>query len=53
MIGGGHPLYKSSELKNIKLDCKKAKEKLKWKPQYTMEEGLRETIDFYKSYFMG
>ena len=53
IIGGGHPLYKSSELKNIKLDCKKAKEKLMWEPKYTMEEGLRETIDFYKSYFMG
>ena len=51
-VGGGHLLYGSSEIPHIRLDCKKAKEKLNWQPQYSFEEGLRETIDFYKSYFL-
>lgn len=50
-IGGGHPLYQSSELTNIKLDCTKAKLKLNWKPKYSLDKGLEETIDFYRSYF--
>ncbi len=51
MIGGGHPLYESSELSNIKLDCTKAKRELNWEPKYSLEDGLKETIDFYCSYF--
>lgn len=30
------------------LDCSKAKQMLDWKPKYTQEEGLRETIAWYK-----
>ena len=29
----------------------KAKEILKWEPRYTIEQGLKETIEWYKSYF--
>ena len=33
------------------LDCSKAKKELNWKPDYSLEQGLLETIEFYKSYF--
>ncbi len=52
IVGGGHPLYGSSELPDIKLDCTKAKAILNWDPKYSLEDGLRETIDFYRSYFI-
>ncbi|MBI5648945.1 MAG: GDP-mannose 4,6-dehydratase [Chloroflexi bacterium] len=32
------------------LDCSKAKQMLGWQPQYTLEEGLRETIAWYADY---
>ena len=50
-IGGGHPLYGSSELPNVKLDCEKARVKLNWKPNFSIEEGIKESVDFYKSFF--
>jgi len=49
-VGGGHPLYGSSELPDVKLDCTKAKESLDWQPKYSLEEGIEETIEFYKSF---
>tara|TARA_B100001287_G_C22621478_1_gene500284 strand:- start:92 stop:1093 length:1002 start_codon:yes stop_codon:yes gene_type:complete len=48
--GGGHLLYGSSEIQDIRLDCSKAKVKLNWQPKYSLESGLKETIDFYKSF---
>lgn len=41
----------SNEIKNQYLSTKKAKEILGWKPKYTMDEGLKLTIDWYKNYF--
>ncbi len=39
------------EIQNQYLSSKKAREVLEWKPQYTLEEGLKETIDWYKNLF--
>lgn len=36
------------EIKHQYLSAQKAKSILKWHPQYTLEEGLRETIDWYR-----
>lgn len=33
------------------LSAAKARSILNWKPRYTLEEGLRETIDWYKEFF--
>jgi CDP-glucose 4,6-dehydratase len=41
----------SNEIKNQYFSTKKAKELLGWKPHYTMDEGLKRTIDWYKDYF--
>lgn len=32
------------------LDCSKAQKTLGWKPQYSREDGLRETINWYRQY---
>lgn len=32
------------------LDCAKARSQLGWRPEHTLEEGLRETIAWYKSH---
>jgi CDP-glucose 4,6-dehydratase len=34
----------------LKLDCSKAKAKLKWKPTWGLEKGLKETSDWYKAF---
>jgi len=39
------------EIKHQYLSAKKAKELLGWRPLYTLEEGLKETIDWYRKYF--
>lgn len=39
------------EIKNQYLLSKKAEKALDWKPKYTFEEGLKETIDWYLRYF--
>jgi len=39
------------EIRHQYLSAEKAKKLLCWKPQYTLEEGLRETIVWYKNYF--
>jgi CDP-glucose 4,6-dehydratase len=35
------------------LSAKKAKELLRWRPQYTIEEGLKETVHWYADFFAG
>lgn len=39
------------ETRDMLLDCSKAKKELNWKPEYSLEQGLIKTIEFYKSYF--
>ena len=38
-----------SEIKNQYLSSRKARETLDWSPLYSIEEGLAETIDWYKN----
>lgn len=38
---------KPGEIKNVKLDCRQAEYYLGWKPQYSIQDGLRETIEAY------
>ena len=40
----------SAEIPNMRLDCTKSKTELNWAPEYTIERGLAETINFYRSY---
>lgn len=40
----------SNEIKYQYLSSKKAREQLDWRPNYTLEQGLVETIDFYRKY---
>lgn len=40
-----------AEIKDQTLCSKKAERLLGWKPAYTLEEGLKHTIDWYKKYF--
>ncbi|MDI6840313.1 MAG: NAD-dependent epimerase/dehydratase family protein [bacterium] len=47
------PLYKPKrrgELDRSILDCRKAEKLLKWKPRVTLEEGIRQTINWFKNY---
>lgn len=46
---GNHP----HEAHYLKLDCSKAKEKLKWLPMLGLEEGLKLTVDWFKAYQQG
>ncbi len=39
------------EIKHQYLSAKKAKEILKWKPRYALEDGLKETIMWYQGFF--
>lgn len=41
----------SHEIPEQYLDCSKAKQMMRWRPQYTLEEGLSETIVWYEEYF--
>ena len=41
----------SGEIRNQHLSAKKAREVLGWKAKYGIEDGLRETIEWYSSYF--
>ena len=41
------------EIHSQYLDSSKAKEKLGWQPRYTLDEGLIETIQWYRDYFSG
>jgi len=37
----------TNEIKHQYLSAKKAREKLKWRPKYSLDEGLKETIEWY------
>ncbi|MEW6087936.1 MAG: GDP-mannose 4,6-dehydratase [bacterium] len=39
------------EIKDQFLDSSKARRLLGWKPKYTLKEGFKETIEWYKRYF--
>lgn len=39
------------EIKEQTLSCEKARKLLNWKPSYSLEKGLKETIEWYKSFF--
>jgi len=41
----------TSEIKHQYLSAKKAREILRWKVRYSLEEGLKETINWYKEFF--
>ena len=38
------------EIEKQYLDCSKAKTMLGWKPEHTLESGIKETIQWYKGY---
>ncbi|MCK7521196.1 MAG: hypothetical protein MZV64_27680 [Ignavibacteriales bacterium] len=40
-----------NEIKHQYLSANKAKNLLKWQPKYTLEQGLTETIEWYKEFF--
>lgn len=40
-----------NEIKHQYLSAEKAKKILGWEPEYTLEEGLKETIDWYREFF--
>ena len=39
------------EIQDQYLSIEKAKTTLNWIPRYSLEEGLRETIDWYQNFF--
>jgi CDP-glucose 4,6-dehydratase len=41
----------TNEIPHQYLDAAKARETLDWKPQFSLEEGLRRTIAWYSSFF--
>lgn len=40
-----------NEIKHQYLSAEKARKILRWKPKYNLEEGLKETIKWYKNFF--
>lgn len=42
-----------NEIRNQSLDFSKAKKLLGWQPQYSLKDGLKETIQWYTQYFKG
>jgi CDP-glucose 4,6-dehydratase len=40
----------SNEIRHQYLSAAKARERLNWQPLYTLDEGLRRTIDWYKAF---
>ena len=54
LIGKGHPLfgaleYRKKESMSLYADISKAKKLLNWEPKYSLEKGLIETINWFKS----
>jgi CDP-glucose 4,6-dehydratase len=41
----------NSEIREQYLDCEKARTGLGWSPRFKLEDGLRETIDWYTAWF--
>ena len=41
----------SNEIKHQYLSAEKARKKLDWRPLYTLDQGLQETIEWYKDFF--
>jgi CDP-glucose 4,6-dehydratase len=41
----------TTEVREQYLDASKARERLGWKPQYGMEEAIRETVEWYREHF--
>ena len=39
---------RTGEIEHISLDAKKAMKELGWKPKYTLEEGFKKTVRYYK-----
>jgi len=37
----------------LKLDCSKSKSLLGWQPQWDLEKGLQETVDWYQDFLIG
>ena len=44
-----HDLSKPSVPTSLFLDCSKAKELLGWEPKYTLDEGIKKTLEWYKT----
>ena len=40
-----------NEIRHQTLDASKAREHLEWKPLFSLEQGMRRTVDWYSSYF--
>lgn len=43
----------TNEIRHQYLSAQKARQRLNWKPAFTLEEGLRRTIAWYKNFFGG
>ena len=41
----------NNEIRHQYLSAEKARRELGWRPMFTLEAGLRKTIDWYKDYF--
>ncbi|MDQ3473217.1 MAG: GDP-mannose 4,6-dehydratase [Acidobacteriota bacterium] len=41
----------TNEIRSQHLDASRAREVLQWKPLFSLDEGLRRTIDWYKAFF--
>lgn len=42
---------KSNEEKFLRIDCTKAKNRLKWKPTYDIDQTITKTVSWYKNYY--
>ena len=43
----------SHEIPKQHLDCSKVRNRLDWRPGYSLEEGMQETISWYREHFDG
>jgi CDP-glucose 4,6-dehydratase len=47
--GAHHP----HEARHLRLDCSKARERLSWRPRWTIEQALDATVEWYKAHASG